>query len=123
MLAFVLDENMRQRLASAIENYNSGRVDSIDFVQVGDTNGLPLATPDSEILRWAEREDRILVSFDRGTLPTVLQNHLDAGHHCPGILILRPGRTMREIVDFLALVAFASETWEWRDRIVHIPTG
>jgi hypothetical protein len=30
---------------------------------------------------------------------------------------------MREIVDFLSLVAFASEAWEWRDRIVHIPTG
>lgn len=76
---------------------------------------------DPEILIWAEGESRILVSRDLSTLPIFLADHLHAGHHSPGIFLIRHGATLTEVVDFLVLVAHASEPWEWADRCQFIP--
>ena len=72
-------------------------------------------------VKWITREGRILVSFDRSTLPNFLSDHLQAGHHSPGIFLIRRGATLREVVDFLLLATSASEPWEWEDRCQFIP--
>jgi predicted nuclease of predicted toxin-antitoxin system len=120
-LAFLIDENLRYRLASAISRHNQRGLLPIDFVQVGDPVDLPLGSLDRDILAWAEREDRILVSFDRATLVTELSDRLSNSRTSPGIFLLRSGRTLAEIVEFLALAAHASMPDEYRDQAVFIP--
>lgn len=120
-LAFLLDENLRLRLASAISRHNRRSPFAIDFVEVGDPDDLPLGTLDRDILAWADREGRVLVSSDRATLVAELTGRILAGGSSPGIFLLRPGRTLAEIVDFLALAAHASLPDEYRDRAVFIP--
>lgn len=44
----------------------------LDVLRVGDIPELPLAVDDPDILMWAEREERILVTEDRHTMA----NHL-----------------------------------------------
>jgi hypothetical protein len=120
-LQFVLDENQRGLLWRAIVRHNQLVAHSIDAVRVGDFPDLPLGALDPEILCWCERENRILITFDKSTLAGHLADHLRAGRHCPGIFMLRRGSRLALIVTFLALAAHASEAWEWDDRIEFIP--
>jgi hypothetical protein len=120
-LRFVLDENQRGLLWRAIVRHNQLGVNPVDAVRVGDADDLPLGASDPEILLWCEREDRILVSFDKATLAGHLAAHLNAGRHAPGILMLRHGGRLSQVVQHMALVAHASESWEWSDRIEFIP--
>ncbi len=120
-LRFVLDENQRGLLWRAIVRHNQLGVNPVDVVRVGDPLDLPLGTSDPDLLIWCEREDRILVSFDKTTLASHLAAHLNAGGHSPGIFLLRRGSRLALIVDHLALAAHASEASEWSDRIEFIP--
>jgi hypothetical protein len=120
-LRFLLDENQRGPLWRAILRHNQLGSAAIDAIRVGDPSDLPLGSTDDQILFWCEREDRILVSFDKSTLASHLASHLQAGRHCPGVFMLRHGARLSAMVEFLALAAHVSEAWEWADRIEFIP--
>jgi hypothetical protein len=102
---FLFDENLDDALRSAVAQHDTRGIDPIDTVQVGDPPDLPSGSADPDILIWAEREGRILVSFDRSTLPIFLADHLQAGHHSPGVFLIRRGATLRDVSDFLVMAA------------------
>jgi hypothetical protein len=57
----------------------------------------------------------MVVSCDRKTMVTRFQDHLAAGGHLPGLLLL-PGRFgLPEAVEYLDLIAHASDPSEWYD--------
>ncbi len=121
-LRFLFDEHLRGGgLWQAIGQHNNRGIDTVDVVRVGDPVNLPLGVGDLNILRWAEREGRIFVSLDRRTLPGHLVIHLAAGHHSPGIFIVRPAGTIRELIDSLVLAAHAGDPADYRDCIDYIP--
>jgi hypothetical protein len=121
VLRYVLDEHVPRALWSAIQGHNRHGAFLIDVVRVGDPPDLPLGNLDPEILLWAERERRILVSLDKGTLPGHLADHLSAGRHSPGILIIRQSSTLREVVAYLVMAAYAGNPGEYQDGITYIP--
>ena len=41
--------------------------------------------------------------------------------HSPGIFLLRRGSRLSLAVEHLAMVAHASEAWEWAERLEFIP--
>ena len=118
---FLLDENQRGLLWRAIVRHNQAAILPLDVFRVGDSPDLPLGSTDADVLLWSEREGRILVTFDKSTLAAHLTNHLQAGHHSPGILTLRRGSRLSQVVAHLTLIAHASDAWEWQDRIEFIP--
>ena len=123
-LQYLLDEHLLGPLWSAIQRFNLGTVghtEPLEVLRVGDVDGPPLGTNDSDILIWAERAERVLVTLDEHTLPQHLANHLQSGRHSPGVFTIRPGQRLPEIVEFLALAAVVSEPSEWADRITYIP--
>jgi hypothetical protein len=120
-LRYLLDENARGVLWHAIVRHNSTSPAPLDVVCVGDVDDLPLASQDPEILRWAEREGRILVSFDHNTMPAYLIDLLQAGGHLPGLFLIRRRSRIRDIVAWLALAARSGDDDHWRDRVVYIP--
>jgi hypothetical protein len=120
-LAFLLDEHLRGPLWQAVLQHNLRGGEWLDVVRVGDSPDLPLAIDDSALLRWAEREGRILVTEDRQTMPRHLQEHLATGHHSPGILIPRTGQPMRAVIECLVLIALAAEPADFADMITYIP--
>jgi hypothetical protein len=119
-LQFLLDENLRGPLWRAIQRHNAMGSYALDVIRVGDAPDLPLSTLDPAILLWAEKELRILVSFDKKTMIDHLANHLQSGHHCPGIFAIRRRTTVPEVLSFVVLAAYASEPHEWQDRIEFI---
>lgn len=121
-LRFLVDENLRgKRLWRSLVRHNVIGGLPIDAVQVGDPIDLPLGSADTEILLWAEREDRILISRDQSTLAGHLATHLQTGHHLPGIFILDPGASYGAILNFLEVVAHAGNSDDFRDQLIYIP--
>lgn len=121
-LRFLLDEHLRGgRLWQAILHHNALGQDPLEVIRVGDTPDLPVGTADPDILLWAEREGRILVSRDKTTLPAILRLHLQAGHHCPGVFLIRSGSTVPQVLVFLVLAAYAGFATDFQDAVIHIP--
>lgn len=120
-IAFVLDEHFRGILWSAILDHNARGQHTIDAIRVGDPPDLPLTTADPDLLIWAERARRIVVTRDKNTMPGHLTTHLAAGHSCPGVFIVRKQALLPDIVDFLVAVVYASDDSEWENQIRFIP--
>lgn len=119
-LRFVIDEQMRGRLLQAVQRHNAKSNFPIDATQVGDPPDLPRGTPDPDILTWAERNDRLIVTWDQSTMPISFIAHLAAGRHSPGVVILR-SKTLPAAVTALEMIAHASLPGEWFDRIDYFP--
>src|SRR5687768_419213 len=114
-LSFLLDEHLRGPLSSAIQHHNARGVDVIDAMRVGDPADLPLGATDPEILLWAERNNRILVTHDTDTMILHWSRHLLRGRHCPGLFLIRRGASAREVVAHLALAAHAGRADDFLD--------
>lgn len=114
---FLLDENMERAIQRQLQRLNP----EIDVRLVGDPEVPPRGTSDPDILTWIEREDYILVTKNRRTMPKHFVEHLAAGRHAPGVLCIRKYVTMAELIDVLYLIWYASDTEEYRDRLVFIP--
>ena len=119
-LAFVLDENQRGLIWRHIERHNSKGQYLLDVVRIGDPPDLPLGTSDPDLLLWAERQNRILVSRDRQMLGKHFTGHIKSGHRCPGIFQVRDVAFER-LVEFLVCACYASDAAEWENRITYIP--
>jgi len=64
-IRYLLDEHLRATFAKAIRRHNLVSEMPIDVVRVGDADDLPLGSTDQQVLSWAEREGRILVTQNR----------------------------------------------------------
>ena len=120
-LTYVLDEQLRGPLLRALRQHPGVATHPVDVVQVGDPVDLPLGTPDVEVLLWAERCGRVLVTRDKRTMPGHLAAHLQSGRHSPGVYVLRRWLTMSVLVDLLVIAAYTTDPLLIRDRIEFIP--
>jgi Domain of unknown function (DUF5615) len=120
-LAYVLDEHLRGLLWRALQTHNAGGLAAVDVTHVGDPPDLPLGSLDPDILLWAERENRIVVTHDGSSMPGHLADHLAAGHRSPGVFIVRRRAKRSDVVFTLALYAHASDPGQWQDLFEWIP--
>lgn len=120
-LTYVLDEHLRRTLWRAIQRHNAAGSFVIDVAQVGDPVDLPLGSSDPDILLWAEKEGRVVVSRDYRTMLGHFIAHLQAGHHCAGLYFLRLQATIPQIIDYLVLSAYTTDPALLQDRYEFIP--
>ncbi len=121
-LRFVLDEHLRGGgLWRIIQQHNAQGLNLLDAVRVGDPLDLPLGTTDPDVLIWAEREGRILLSRDFSSLPGHLVQHLRTGRHAPGIFLLRPRASLSAVLGDLVVTAHAGDAADFQDAIRVIP--
>ena len=120
-LLYLLDEHFRGEIWRAILDHNAGSFNPIDVVRVGDPPDRPLSTPDSEILDWARRAGRVLISRDRRTMIAELAAYLQGGRSSPGLFIIRPRSRLADVLAFLVEAAHAGDEDQWRDQVTYIP--
>lgn len=121
-VAFVLDENLRGKpIWHAIRRQGSGRGLVLDATRVGDPVDLPLGSSDSDILAWAERANRIILTQDAATFPVELAAHLGRGQTSAGLFVIRPNATVAVVLAWLELVAVDDQPDMWRDLVTYIP--
>ncbi len=120
-IAFVLDEKLRGKpLWPVIRHYNLAGRPPIDATRVGDPGDLPLGSIDADILIWAERVDRIILTEDMATFPAELAAHLRLGRTSPGVFVIRPSATVAVVLSWLELVVLDNRRSSWVDIVTYV---
>jgi hypothetical protein len=76
--------------------------------------------PDPEVLEFAAREGRIVLSHDRSTMIGFASQRVQAALRMPGLFI-SPQRLITPVAHDLLAVWGASAAEEWEGMIVHLP--
>ncbi len=114
---FLLDENLSPKFQAAVLRQNP----KIDILRVGNSGAPNFGTLDPALLDYLEITQRILVTYDRKSMPGHLEDHWEKGGHIWGILWLKPGSSLNSWVNTIVLIWEASEVNEWCDRLAWIP--
>jgi predicted nuclease of predicted toxin-antitoxin system len=112
---FIADHDIREPILEGL----LVKEPSIDLIRARDV-GLA-ATPDPDILAYAAREGRIVLSHDESTMKDAAVSRLQAGQPMPGLLIARQLTPIGKVIDELLIIWAASEADEWIDAISYIP--
>src|SRR5687768_16013818 len=113
-LKFQADADLNEDIVKGVWR----RVPEIDFktATVACLEGLN----DIEVLHQAARENRILVTHDRRTMPLQFGEFV-TDHECPGLLLVSKRTGVREVIDDIVLIWSASEADEYLNRMTTIP--
>jgi hypothetical protein len=114
-LRFVADENLDERLVVAVLR----RVDGCDVVRVRDVGRV--GRSDADLLKWAARHGRIVITHDVRTMPNAAYARVASRTRMPGVLIVPSGVSSSGVVDDLVLIAEAGVPEDFRDRVVFLP--
>lgn len=122
-LSFVFDEDTRDSaLWGAVLLHNQDSADeTLDIVRVGDANGPAISTQDPDLVIWACSSGRIIVSHDENTLVGHHNNYVRQGNSTPGLLVVKKGASIPDIVESLTLIAHYAEPHEYASAPRWIP--
>lgn len=116
-LNYLIDENVNPIYPQAIRL----KEPLIDVKVIGEAGIPPKGTLDPEILDWCEKNNFILVTNNRTSMPVHLTDHLAKNGHIPGIFILNTRLSVGENIEQLIVVAKVSDNNEYQDQIVYLP--
>lgn len=116
-LRFLLDEHVPRAIQSQLLRLDA----DIDVLAVGQPSAPPRGTSDPDILAWIEKTGYVLVTANRRTIPEHTRAHYAAGRRIPGILLLRHGTSIGEVIEQLYLLWVASDAEEYVDKILYLP--
>lgn len=91
------------------------------FISIGDAAGPSRGISEPALLHWIEENDRVLVSLNRRSLPGHLADHLEAGLHVPGILLIAARATWAEVIENVLAVSSTIDADALRDQIRYLP--
>ena len=114
---FLLDENV----APLYRRELLRRDPALVIWKVGDISAPPEGTPDPDLLAWCEENAFILVTNNRKSMPSHLDDHLASGRHVPGILVLNEKMGISETVEDLWLIWTTSDQEEYLDTMIYLP--
>jgi hypothetical protein len=114
---FLLDEHVNRAIQRQLRRLDV----RIEVLAIGEPGAPTTGTSDPDLLVWLEKEDDILVTENRSTMPVHLADHYAAGGHIPGILWIRPRIGLGVVIEALHLIWLASEAGEYHDRTLFIP--
>lgn len=123
-MRLLLDENVEKALLKVFpwRESNLGlrrRHPGLDVVRVVDV-GLG-GRSDPEILEWAAREGRVVVSRDRATLSAEAARRIEGGKPMPGLILLRRGVGVGRILEDLELLLATAWPGELENAILYLP--
>lgn len=115
MIRFATDQDFNARIVTGLRR----RVPEVDVVSVRDV-GLARA-PDPEVLEWAAREQRVLLSHDVNTVVGFAAERLRRGDHHAGLVKVPQTLAIGRAIEDLVLVTKAASAEDLRDRTIHLP--
>ena len=115
MIRFLADASLHHAIVTGCLR----REPAIDFLSahVARLEGVP----DPEVLAFATRQNRILVTSDLKTMPRHFGDFLESNAQCAGVFLVNQRAPLADVIDALVLVWAASDAAEWKNRIVEIP--
>ena len=80
--------------------------------------------PDPDLLEYARRHDRILLTHDVNTMPQHFNDlllRLPNGEHSPGVMLIPQLLSIGDAIEALLTVWACSTHEEWRDQFTYLP--
>jgi len=114
---FLIDENLPPVIAVQVCQHEP----RIQALAIGQPGAPSKGTMDPQLLCWIEENDYLLVTNNRASMPGHLRDHLAAGGHVPGILVVPFPLGIGALVEELILIWGASLPDEYQDQIVYLP--
>lgn len=115
MIRFLADADLDEGIVNGCRR----REPAMDFLSAN-TAALE-GVPDSEVLRIAADQDRILISHDFRTMPHHFGAFLEAGNSSPGVFLVKQSSPIGLVIEELVLIWSATDAEEWSNRILRIP--
>jgi hypothetical protein len=113
-LRFQADADLNQTIVSGVIR----REPAIDF-QTAILAGLE-GVSDPDVLAQVAKEDRVLVTHDRRTMPNHFAKFM-TNTISPGLIVVPQSLSIATVIDDLILIWSATEVKEWKNRIVMLP--
>jgi hypothetical protein len=115
MLSFLSDENFNGDIVRGLFL----RQPQIDLERVQDVGLRELDDP--EILSWAAKNNRILLTHDRATMPDFAYSRLLKGESMAGMFVVNDRMPIRQAIDELSLLIDCSQQEEWNGIVLYLP--
>ncbi|HKR01993.1 MAG TPA: DUF5615 family PIN-like protein [Pyrinomonadaceae bacterium] len=115
MLRLLIDQDLDHDILRGLIR----RVPRIDVVTAFEI-GMSEAT-DSELLTWAAREGRIIITHDRTTMPLHAGGLTRRGENIAGLFIVLRSLPVHQVIEDLELMIVCSEMDEWVNIIRYLP--
>ena len=115
MIRFLADASLHDAIVTGCLR----REPAIDFISANEAR--LEGVPDPEVLAFATRQDRILVTSDLRTMPRHFGDFLGSNGQCAGVFLVKQRAPLADVIEALVLIWAASEADEWKNRIVEIP--
>ena len=115
MLRLLADENFKGDIVRGLLL----RRPDLDIVRVQDI-GLAGAD-DSELLAWAAENDRIILTYDRATMPNWAYERLAAGQRMASVFVFDDHCPVGRAIEEILLVVECTQQPEWLGQVVYLP--
>ena len=115
MVRFLADASLHHGIVSGCLR----REPTLDFLSANDAKLEGVGDPD--VLAFAARENRIVVTSDLKTMPKHFGDFLEAHGSCPGVFLVKQSTPLADVIEDLIMVWAASDAEDWRNRIIEIP--
>lgn len=112
---FLADENLEWALIAAVRR-NEPAIEFLTSQQAGLSHA-----DDLSILAYAHDHGLIIVTHDVTTMIDYARQRIESGAGTSGLFLVPQSARPRDIVETIILVWTASDSSEWRDRIVFLP--
>jgi hypothetical protein len=115
MLRLLADENFKGDIVRGLLL----RQPDLDIARVQDI-GLTGAD-DSDLLAWAAENDRIILTYDRATMPNRAYQRLAMCQRMAGIFVFNDHLPVGRAIEEILLVVECTEQTEWLGQVVYLP--
>jgi predicted nuclease of predicted toxin-antitoxin system len=115
VLRFVVDEDLDVAIVRGL----SRRLPELDIVDVR-TVGLR-SVDDRDILEWAARENRVVLTHDVNTMVGFADARVRNGRHHAGLIKVPQRLAIGRAVEDLVYIARAASADDLRDQVLHLP--
>jgi len=115
VLRLAADENFNNVILSGLRR----RRPDLDVLRVQDA--ALEGADDPTVLRWAAREDRVLLTHDVTTMTRHAYDLVRAGEPMAGVLEVRRSVPVGQAIEEILLAAECSGIEEWKDQVRYLP--
>lgn len=115
---FLADENFNLAIVAGLHRARP----AMDLLTAPEAGILHWADP--EVLAWATRHDRILLTHDVRTMPDHFYRHISQlphDQHCPGVMLLPQRLGIGQAIMAVLEIWDLSIHDEWRDVLTRLP--
>lgn len=115
MLRLATDEDFNERIVRGVLR----RLTEVDLQRIQEV-GLSGAA-DQEVLDYAAREGRLLLTHDAKTMPRHAYERVASGLALPGVVVCRQDVPIRQAIDDIVLLVECSKEGEWEGQVIYLP--